>query len=188
VKLDSENRNYCMWIDQEIIGGKNFNLKFNFAGQNEENIKAKIVEINDQHKRKILLTFGPGKGNYGSFKHDIDENFEYEVCFDSFDREEKIITFNYDIHHSEGYADKHDLHSTAQYLGELQDSIFEIQSLMEEVRGNEWAHHGFLRNNIKIIKWGALAKVGLLIMIAAVNLNLLINLLKKTQTKVSSLI
>merc|ERR1719469_194244 len=189
IKLNKDNRLFCMQVNEEIIGGKSFNFKYNYSGKDVKNIKCKMVEITTESKRKIVYTQLPDKSETNfTFSHKIEEHTQYEICFESFDKKEKIVSFQYDTFYNKGYTDQNDMKVSKEYLEELQKSIFQLYGDVNEVRANEWSHAAVLLDNKAMIKWGNTMKIGLLIMFGAINLNLLVNMLSKTQTKISDLI
>ena len=189
IKLNKDNRLFCMQVNEEIIGGKSFNFKYNYSGKDVKNIKCKMVEITTENKRKIVYTQLPDKSETNfTFSHKIEEHTQYEICFESFDKKEKIVSFQYDTFYNKGYTDQNDMKASKEYLEELQKSIFQLYGDVNEVRANEWSHAAVLQDNKNIARWGNMAKIGLLIMFGAINLHLLVNMLSKTHTKISDLI
>ena len=162
VLLNKTYKVFCFAINEQVIGGKKFNLRYNYTGQDTQNIKSKIVEINDANKRKVLYTQMPNKDktNY-TYEHEINESYEYEVCFESFDLTPKIVSFQYDNFLHSGHVDNEDMKASKEYLDKLQSSVFELYGDINEVRANEWAHAAILSENKDIAKWGSIAKIGL---------------------------
>ena len=78
-----------------------------------------------------------------------------------------MVTFSYDSHLKVEHVDASDLAAGKDYLDQLDEYIFDLQSNMNSIRGNEWSHQQSLKANSKIVQWGNIAKIGLLVMISS---------------------
>lgn len=186
VKLNKDSKSVCFYVNKEDIGDK-LNLRFSYSGENEENVRTQILE-KDGKKRKQIYSMGPNEGVNGRFTHKLEDKKSYDICFNSEDKQSHDVTFTYDSHAHVTYASQTELGTSNKYIDQLYQTIHDIINEMEMVRGNEYNHKKLLTKSKQLLFWSGITKVGMLVLFAAVNVQLLVHLIGKTQTKVSSLI
>ena len=109
-------------------------------------------------------------------------------CWAKTDRREKIITFAYHVKEAVNYIEKKDLDSSRKYLQNLMKDLSIVDANLTMIRGNEYGHLLSIKNAQNVLKWGAIAKIGILLLFVSVNLQMLLGMLNSTQTKITELI
>ena len=160
--LKGINNNRCYKLNADI--NDTISLAYMISGLNEFSV---LVTINNHNMQNLYSNYY--KTREGNFIYKVIERGLYSLCFQSFDKSFKSISFEFLIKNKEEFNNDYiiqtELNPIRSILLEIDDKLNNISRNLHFYQQRTIAYHNLTDSTHNKILWSALLKLGVLILV-----------------------
>jgi len=124
----------------------------------------------------------------GFIAHDIKKDQVYSVCFESLDEQTKQVAFEYSQTKRQRHFSKDDMNNADITIGDIIENQIKLDTRLSYFQSNIFTHTQIMENHKSSLIWSSLTKLGAMLLVGGIQINLLVELLAATKSKITDIL